>query len=122
MVKIREMSLKDQMLHVVFEYCAKNLFQLMQEKAKKNRPFSNEEIRDIMFQAVQSVAYCHRTGYMHRDIKPENFLVSDDGKTLKLADFGLTKSFKDKASPLTEYVSTRWYRAPELALSSKTYT
>jgi len=57
---------------------------------------------------------------MHRDIKPENFLVSEDGKQVKLADFGLAKSFKEKVN-LTEYVSTRWYRAPELALLSKNY-
>lgn len=57
---------------------------------------------------------------MHRDIKPENFLVSEDGKQVKLADFGLTKSLKEKVN-LTEYVSTRWYRAPELALRSTKY-
>jgi len=40
---------------------------------------------------------------------------------VKLADFGLARSLKDKSTPLTEYVSTRWYRAPELVLHSKTY-
>jgi len=66
----------------------------------------------------------HRNGYMHRDIKPENFLLVQSGydkEILKLADFGLVKSLKDKTLPLTEYVSTRWYRAPEIALSSKSY-
>ena len=66
----------------------------------------------------------HRNGYMHRDIKPENFLLVQSGydkEILKLADFGLVKSLKDKTSPLTEYVSTRWYRAPEIALASKSY-
>ena len=62
---------------------------------------------------------------MHRDIKPENFLVtstnSGDKSLLKLADFGLAKSVKDKSGTLTEYVSTRWYRAPEVVLQSKTY-
>lgn len=58
---------------------------------------------------------------MHRDIKPENFLVADDGRVLKLADFGLAKSTRDKSASLTEYVSTRWYRAPELALNSRSY-
>ena len=70
------------------------------------------------------MAYLHKNGYMHRDIKPENFLLVQSGydkEILKLADFGLVKSFKDKASTLTEYVSTRWYRAPEIALSSKSY-
>jgi len=93
----------------------------MQERAHLNKPFSNEEVRDIMFQAIQAVAYIHRNGYMHRDIKPENFLVSDNGQTLKLADFGLAKNLKDISTPLTDYVSTRWYRAPELVLNSKSY-
>ena len=52
----------------------------MQERARINKHFTDEEVRDIMYQAVQAVAYVHRNGYMHRDIKPENFLISDDGK------------------------------------------
>jgi male germ cell-associated kinase len=60
----------------------------------------------------------HRKGFMHRDIKPENFLVTGD--KVKLADFGLAKSLTDKQN-LTEYVSTRWYRAPELTLLSNKY-
>jgi serine/threonine protein kinase len=60
---------------------------------------------------------------MHRDIKPENFLISEglEGQILKLADFGLARSINDHQSKLTEYVSTRWYRAPELALSTLNY-
>jgi len=60
---------------------------------------------------------------MHRDVKPENFLIAANGysdaseKILKLADFGLAKDIK-KAGNHTEYVSTRWYRAPELVLRS----
>ena len=71
------------------------------------------------------MTYIHKSGYMHRDIKPENFLLvqnnSYDKEVLKLADFGLARSTKDNSTILTEYVSTRWYRAPELVLHSKNY-
>lgn len=73
---------------------------------------------------------------MHRDVKPENFLISpkgvgavsdssnlaSDSLILKLADFGLAKEMKrSSAGNHTEYVSTRWYRAPELVLRSQNY-
>ena len=92
----------------------------MTDRSKRNQPFSNEEVRDLVFQALSAVAYIHKNGYMHRDIKPENFLlvqsIGYSGEVLKLADFGLARSVKDSSTPLTEYVSTRWYRAPELVL------
>jgi serine/threonine protein kinase len=61
---------------------------------------------------------------MHRDIKPENFLVSNDSSeiAMKLADFGLAKDFRrNRGGNHTEYVATRWYRAPELVLRSQNY-
>lgn len=95
----------------------------MQERSKMNNPFSNEEVRDLIFQALSALSYIHKNGFVHRDIKPENFLLIQNNSydTLKLADFGLARNLKDKSTPWTEYVSTRWYRAPELVLHSKTY-
>jgi len=55
----------------------------------------------------------HRHGYFHRDMKPENLL--EYRNTIKIADFGLTKITKSHP-PFTDYVSTRWYRAPEVIL------
>jgi serine/threonine protein kinase len=78
-----------------------------------------------MFYAISGVAHMHKNNYMHRDIKPENFLVSkENGKYLiKLADFGQARNYKERtAAPLTSYVSTRWYRAPELVLYSENYS
>jgi protein kinase len=60
----------------------------------------------------------HHQGLFHRDLKPENILEFDN--TIKLADFGLAKETSCKTA-LTDYVSTRWYRAPEVILRSGFY-
>ena len=58
---------------------------------------------------------------MHRDIKPENLLISVNG-VVKLCDFGFARGVKqDKNFIYTDYVSTRWYRAPENVLGSRSY-
>ncbi len=61
----------------------------------------------------------HKHGFFHRDLKPENLLVSGD--VVKLADFGLAREIRS-APPYTDYVSTRWYRAPEVLLRSTVYS
>ena len=60
----------------------------------------------------------HSNGVYHRDLKPENMLFSNG--VSKLADFGLSKDIRTMP-PHTDYVSTRWYRAPEILLHSKNY-
>jgi serine/threonine protein kinase len=57
---------------------------------------------------------------MHRDLKPQNLLVSKNGR-LKIADFGLARSFCPPIRPLTHEVVTLWYRPPEILLGSQTY-
>jgi len=59
---------------------------------------------------------------MHRDIKPENLLISVNG-VVKLCDFGFARGVKqDKNFIYTDYVSTRWYRAPELLVGDASYS
>lgn len=60
----------------------------------------------------------HKKNYFHRDLKPENLLCYNN--TIKIADFGLAKKC-DAIPPHTDYVSTRWYRAPEILLRSPDY-
>ena len=61
----------------------------------------------------------HKHGFFHRDLKPENMLTTDNG-ILKIIDFGLAREVRSRP-PYTEYVSTRWYRAPEILLRATNY-
>ena len=60
----------------------------------------------------------HKHGFFHRDLKPENLLCKGDA--VKIADFGLAREIRSKP-PFTDYVSTRWYRAPEIYLDFSNY-
>src|SRR3990167_2855518 len=69
---------------------------------------------------LDGLACIHKEGFFHRDMKPENILVTNKN-VVKIADFGLAKMTRS-APPFTDYVSTRWYRAPELLLKAEVYT
>ena len=76
------------------------------------------EIKSIIYQTLEGLAHMHKKGFFHRDLKPENLLTT--GNITKIADFGLAREIRSKP-PFTDYVSTRWYRAPEILLRSTTY-
>ena len=67
---------------------------------------------------MKAIDHMHRNGIFHRDIKPENILLLSDH--VKLADFGSCKGMFSE-HPYTEYISTRWYRAPECLLTDGWY-
>ncbi|KAI0068204.1 Pkinase-domain-containing protein [Artomyces pyxidatus] len=128
-------------LYFVFEPMEGHLFQLI--KARKGRPLAGGLVASIFRQIVLGLHHIHLSGYFHRDLKPENVLVTTTGLhdypnispvalpgapperdvevIIKLADFGLARETKSKP-PYTEYVSTRWYRAPEVLLKSRDYS
>jgi len=81
----------------------------------------------IVYQTLKALKYMHTGQVIHRDMKPSNLLLNSEC-LVKVADFGLARSvdFKDKEPGrhpvLTDYVATRWYRAPEILLGSTNYT
>ncbi|KAF2573075.1 hypothetical protein F2Q70_00002056 [Brassica cretica] len=115
-VKLKEVIRENDILYFVFEYMECNLYQLMKDRPKL---FAESDVRNWCFQVFQGLSYMHQRGYFHRDLKPENLLVSKD--VIKIADLGLAREI-DSSPPYTEYVSTRWYRAPEVLLQSYVYT
>uniref|UniRef100_A0A8D2HJV2 MOK protein kinase n=1 Tax=Urocitellus parryii TaxID=9999 RepID=A0A8D2HJV2_UROPR len=86
---------------------------------RRRHPLSEKKIRHYMYQLCRSLDHMHRNGIFHRDVKPENILIKQD--VLKLGDFGSCRSVYSK-QPYTEYISTRWYRAPECLLTDGFYT
>ncbi|MPC34300.1 Serine/threonine-protein kinase MAK [Portunus trituberculatus] len=77
-------------------------------------------IKNMVCQVLQGLAFMHRHGYFHRDMKPENLLCMGPD-LVKIADFGLAREIRSRP-PYTDYVSTRWYRAPEVLLRSTNYS
>jgi len=114
-VKLKEVIRENDELYFVFEYMAQNLYEYIKNR---DRYFPESRIRNWLYQILQSLAYLHKHGFFHRDLKPENLLITND--IVKLADFGLTREIRSRP-PYTDYVSTRWYRAPEVLLRSPYY-
>ncbi|XP_076288631.1 serine/threonine-protein kinase dyf-5 isoform X2 [Lasioglossum baleicum] len=115
-VKLKEVIRENDVLYFVFEYMKENLYQLMKDRDKL---FPEAVIRNIVYQVLQGLAFMHKHGFFHRDMKPENLLCMGP-ELVKIADFGLAREIRSRP-PYTDYVSTRWYRAPEVLLHSTTY-
>uniref|UniRef100_A0A8B9F7Y8 Protein kinase domain-containing protein n=1 Tax=Amazona collaria TaxID=241587 RepID=A0A8B9F7Y8_9PSIT len=116
-VKLKEVIRENDHLYFVFEYMKENLYQLMKER---NKLFPESTVRNIMYQILQGLAFIHKHGFFHRDLKPENLLCMGP-ELVKIADFGLAREIRSRP-PYTDYVSTRWYRAPEVLLRSTSYS
>ncbi|KAM4853597.1 MAPK/MAK/MRK overlapping kinase isoform 2-T2 [Thomomys bottae] len=103
-------------LALICELMDMNIYELIRGR---RHPLSERRIMHYMYQLCKSLDHMHRNGIFHRDVKPENILIKQD--ILKLGDFGSCRSVYSK-QPYTEYISTRWYRAPECLLTDGFYT
>ncbi|XP_013601508.1 PREDICTED: mitogen-activated protein kinase 8-like [Brassica oleracea var. oleracea] len=99
-------------IYVVFELMESDLHQVI----KANDDLTPEHYQFFLYQLLRGLKYVHAANVFHRDLKPKNILANADCK-LKICDFGLARvSFNDALTAIfwTDYVATRWYRAPEL--------
>eukprot|EP00761_Pharyngomonas_kirbyi_P010205 gb/GECH01010223.1/.p1 GENE.gb/GECH01010223.1/~~gb/GECH01010223.1/.p1 ORF type:complete len:231 (+),score=35.81 gb/GECH01010223.1/:1-693(+) len=116
-VSMKEAFRRKGRLYIVFEFVEETLLDLIEDQPKGMGMMS---IRRIMYQVAKAVQYCHAKDIIHRDIKPENILIDKD-RNVKICDFGFARNASAKHRALTDYVATRWYRAPELLLGSSNY-
>lgn len=96
---------------------------------RSGQNLTNAHIQYFLYQILRGCKYIHSANVVHRDLKPGNLLVNADCE-LKICDLGLSRAFERSTMPnegeesvshMTEYVATRWYRAPEIMLSFKRY-
>ena len=109
----------DRDIYLIFEFMEADLHNAIREGILQDL-----HRQYVVYQCVLALRYLHSGEVIHRDLKPSNVLLNSSCK-VKLCDFGLVRSVAkdDRASPiLTEYVATRWYRAPEILLGSNEYS
>ncbi|MCI4384020.1 hypothetical protein PGIGA_G00033610 [Pangasianodon gigas] len=109
-------------VYVVLDLMESDLHQIIHSK----QPLTPEHTRYFLYQLLRGLKYIHSANVIHRDLKPSNLLVNENCE-LKIGDFGMARGLtaahaEESRSFMTEYVATRWYRAPELMLSLHHYS
>mmetsp|Transcript_12181 Transcript_12181/g.30647 ORF Transcript_12181/g.30647 Transcript_12181/m.30647 type:complete len:357 (-) Transcript_12181:182-1252(-) len=114
----------DKDIYLVFDYMETDLHAVIRANI-----LENIHKQYVIYQVLKALKYMHTADLVHRDLKPSNLLLNEECH-MKVADFGLARSIKalngaagaGDSSVLTDYVATRWYRAPEILLGSTCYT
>ncbi|XP_056667104.1 cyclin-dependent kinase-like 3 isoform X3 [Monodelphis domestica] len=117
LVNLIEVFRQKKKIHLVFEFIDHTVLDELQHYC---HGLESKRLRKYLFQILRAIEYLHNNNIIHRDIKPENILVSQSGIT-KLCDFGFARTLAAPGDIYTDYVATRWYRAPELVLKDTTY-
>ncbi|KII62681.1 Mitogen-activated protein kinase 3 [Thelohanellus kitauei] len=105
-------------IYLVFEKMDTDLSRLL-----RDRRLESDYICWFTYQILRGLKYLHSANIAHRDLKPSNLLINGDCD-LKICDFGLARvSLRENyySAIMTEYVATRWYRAPEIMINSRCY-
>ncbi|XP_029349270.1 cyclin-dependent kinase-like 1 isoform X2 [Echeneis naucrates] len=117
LVNLIEVFRRKRKLHLVFEYCDHTV---LNELDRHPRGVPEHLVKSITWQTLQAVNFCHKQNCIHRDVKPENILITKH-QVIKLCDFGFARILTGPCDYYTDYVATRWYRAPELLVGDTQY-
>ncbi|XP_069123153.1 cyclin-dependent kinase-like 2 isoform X4 [Argopecten irradians] len=117
LVNLIEVFRRKKRLYLVFEFVDHTV---LDELEKCPNGLDENTVRRILWQVLKGIEFCHLHNIIHRDIKPENILVSKSG-IVKLCDFGFARTLAQPGETYTDYVATRWYRAPELLVGDTKY-
>lgn len=120
-VKLLHLDLSDKKIMLCLEYVKYDLKKYWDLHYKTATPNLNF-IKNVMFQIIKGVDYLHSKKILHRDLKPQNVLISEDDLRVKIADFGLSRTYSIPIRNYTKEVLTLWYRAPELILGAEYYS
>lgn len=106
-------------VYIVQELMETDLHRIVYSK----QPLTIDHIQYFIYQILRGLKFIHSSNVLHRDLKPSNLLLNSNCD-LKICDFGLARGVveDDQKGSLTEYVVTRWYRAPEIMLVCQEYT
>ncbi|CCE83843.1 Piso0_004433 [Millerozyma farinosa CBS 7064] len=105
-------------------YLIQELMETDLHRVIKTQKLSDDHIQYFIYQTLRALKALHSANVLHRDLKPSNLLLNSNCD-LKICDFGLARSIassEDNFGFMTEYVATRWYRAPEIMLTFQEYT
>ncbi|CAG2166856.1 unnamed protein product [Oppiella nova] len=122
-IDIRDIIIKPGTNDRMSVYIVQSLMDIDLHNLLKITRLTNQHVCYFLYQMLRGLKYVH-SNVLHRDLKPSNKLVNSTCE-LKICDFGLARvadPYYDHTGALTEYMATRWYRAPEIMLNSKAYT
>lgn len=118
MVRLHDVLHSERKMTLVFEYCEQDLKKYFDSCGGD---IDDATVQSFMYQLLKGLGFCHQQNILHRDLKPQNLLINKNGE-LKLADFGLARSFGIPVRCYSAEVVTLWYRPPDVLFGAKLYT
>ncbi|CAG9770178.1 unnamed protein product [Ceutorhynchus assimilis] len=119
-VSLIEVIMDEPRLYLIFEFLCMDLKKYL-DNIDPGKYMDPKLVKSYLYQINEAILFCHQRRVIHRDLKPQNLLISKDG-LIKVADFGLGRTFGIPVRIYTHEVVTLWYRAPEVLLGAPRYS